>query len=214
MRTPRPWTAALATLLLAGAALAATLTRDEALATLSDGDPATRLAAVERLAEIGEMADADPVLQRLVDRDPRVRLSAQGAVWQIWGRSGEPAIDALFAQGVQQMAAGALDDALATFDQIVQRQPAFAEGWNKRATLRFLRGDLEASLRDCDEVFRRNPRHFGALAGAGQIHLQRGDLPRALDFFRRAVEVNPNLDGPARMIPLLERHLREDRNRI
>jgi tetratricopeptide (TPR) repeat protein len=57
-------------------------------------------------------------------------------------------------------------------------------------------------------VFKRNPRHFGALSGAGQIHLQLGNPRRALEFFRRAVEVNPNLDGTAQMIQLLEQHLR------
>jgi tetratricopeptide (TPR) repeat protein len=111
------------------------------------------------------------------------------------------------------MQALAYADALATFSEIVRRKPDFAEGWNKRATLYFLLGQNEQSLRDCDEVLRRNPNHFGALSGAGQIHLQMGDLRAALGFFRRAVEVNPNLGGPARMIPILEQHLRhEDRN--
>jgi Tetratricopeptide repeat len=64
-------------------------------------------------------------------------------------------------------------------------------------------------------VFKRNPQHFGAMSGAGQIHLQLGNPRRALEFFRRAVEVNPNLEGPAQMIPLLEQHLRNvDRKTI
>ena len=69
---------------------------------------------------------------------------------------------------------------------------------------------MEASLHDCDEVFKRNPQHFGALAGAGQIYLRLGDARRALEFFRRAVDVNPNLEGPAQMIPLLEEQLQTD----
>jgi tetratricopeptide (TPR) repeat protein len=64
-------------------------------------------------------------------------------------------------------------------------------------------------------VFKRNAQHFGALSGAGQIHLQLGNPRRALEFFRRAVEVNPNLDGTAQVIPLLEEHLRRlDRRSI
>jgi len=66
----------------------------------------------------------------------------------------------------------------------------------------------------CDEVFKRNPHHFGALSGAGQIHLQLGHTRIALEFFRRAVKVNPNLAGPAQMSPLLERKLEdEDKNK-
>ena len=63
------------------------------------------------------------------------------------------------------------------------------------------------------DVFKRNPNHFDALSGAGQIHLKLGHMRRALEFFRRAVEVNPNLEGPAQLIPLIEKHLRdEERN--
>ena len=157
------------------------------------------------------MVDVDRLLGRLADADPRVRAAAAAAIWQIWGRSGDPAIDKLFARGIEQMQASELTDALTTFSAIVRRKPDFAEGWNKRATIYFLLGRNEESLKDCDEVFKRNPKHFGALAGAGQIHLLLGDPERALDFFRRAVEVNPNLEGPAEMIPILEQMLREPR---
>ena len=214
MRAHRLWVWVLALALLAPVALAAELTRAQALAGLSQADRAARLAAVDRLGEIGLMADAQRVLDRLADADLRVRESAAAAAWQIWSRSGEPAIDKLVARGVEQMQASALGDALATFDEVVRRMPAFAEGWNKRATIYFLLGENEKSLRDCDEVFKRNPNHFGALAGAGQIHLRLGNTRRALEFFRRAVQVNPNLEGPAQVIPMLELQLREaDRNR-
>jgi tetratricopeptide (TPR) repeat protein len=199
----------LAAVVLSVASQSEQWTRTQALAALLQPDPAERLAGVERLAEIGSMADADRVLDRLGDSDPRVRLAAQASIWQIWTRSGDPEIDKLFAQGVQQMQAAALDDALTTFNEIVSRRPDFAEGWNKRATIYFLRGQYEKSLADCDEVFKRNAQHFGALSGAGQIHLQLGNPRRALEFFRRAVEVNPNLDEAAQMIPLLEQHLRK-----
>ena len=39
--------------------------------------------------------------------------------------------------------------------------------------------DVE-SLKDCDEVLKRNPKHFGALSGAAQIHLQLGQPELAL----------------------------------
>jgi tetratricopeptide (TPR) repeat protein len=210
MRVRHLWVWVLAVALLASAAEAAELTRAQARAALTQADAAARLAGVDRLAQIGSMADADRVLERLGDTDPRVRRTATAAVWQIWSRSGDPEIDKLFARGLEQMQASALGDALATFDEVVRRKPAFAEGWNKRATILFLLGENEKSLQDCEEVFKRNSNHFGALSGAGQIHLQLGNLRRALELFRRAVEINPNLEGPAQMIPLIERRLRDD----
>lgn len=184
-------------------------TRAQALQALEQPDSGARVAAIARLAEIGKMADVDPLLARLGDDDAQVRALAAAATWQIWSRSGDSAIDKLFARGLEQMQASAWADALATFTTIVKRKPDFAEGWNKRATLYFLMGRNVDSLKDCDEVLKRNPKHFGALAGAGQIHLQLGHPELALDFFRRAVAVNPNMEGPAGMIPVLEELLRK-----
>ena len=193
----------------------AVLTRAQALSAMAQPDAALRLAGVQRLARIGLMADAERVLDRLADSDDDVREAAQSAAWQIWSRSGDAAIDRLFAQGVAQLQAAALAEALATFDRIVRLKPGFAEGWNKRATVYFLLDDSNKSLQDCDQVFKRNPRHFGALSGAGQMHLQRGDLRRALGLFKSALEVNPNLEGPAQMVPLIEQRLREgERNAV
>ena len=185
------------------------MTRLQALAALSHIEAGQRLAGVQRLAEIGTMADADRLLSTLADADAHMRVVTAAAVWQIWSRSGDAAIDKLFARGVEQMAAAQLDDALSTFNEIVRRKPAFAEGWNKRATVYFMLGRNIESLQDCDEVLKRNRNHFGALSGAGQIHLQLGNPQQALDFFRRAVEANPALEGPAQMIPLLEQLLRD-----
>ena len=211
MRILRMRALVLAAAFAAGAAHAAPLTRAQALKALEQPAASARLAGVERLADIGRMVDVDRLLGRLDDADPQLRGLAAAAIWQIWSRSGDPAIDKLFARGIEQMRASALPEALATFSTIVKLRPDFAEGWNKRATLYFLLGQNHESLKDCDEVLRRNPRHFGALAGAGQIHLQLGHAQLALEFFRRALAVNRNLEGPAEMIPMLENFLREQR---
>ena len=187
--------------------------REQALEDLARVDNAARLEGVRRLAEIGTMEDVEALMKRLRDGDAEVRLGAADAMWRIWSRSGDAGIDELYLRGTRQMQDGNFPDALATFDQIIQRKPDFAEGWNKRATIRFLLGDYENSLLDCDEVFKRNPNHFGALAGAGQIHVLLGHAETALDFFRRALAVNPNLEGPAQMVEMIEKLLQEEARR-
>ncbi len=205
------WACLMVATLIVSPAFAAPLTHDQALAAIDQTEPAARLAGVERLAEIGAMADANRLLPRLRDADARVRSAAEAAIWTLWGRSGDPAIDKRYARGLAQMDASALVEALATFDDIVRRQPGFAEGWNKRATVQFLLGHNEPSLQDCDEVLKRNPHHFGALSGAGQIHLQMGHLELAMAFFKRALAINPNLDGLAQAIEQLEQRLQSGR---
>lgn len=183
-----------------------TLTRAQALAALEQPEPTRRAAAVARLADIGTMPDTERLARRLTDDVDEVRELANLALWQIWGRSGDRAIDALFQRGIEQMEASELDEAVVTFSEIIRRKPAFAEGWNKRATIHFLMGDLDASLKDCHEVLKRNRLHYGALSGMGQIYLQQGDLERALSHFQRALKINPNLPGVIDAVRLLEQH--------
>ncbi len=196
----------------APAASAASATREMALRLLTESDPTRRLAALRRLAVVGTMADAPRVASALRDASEHVRAAAATALWTLWSRSGDPAIDRKLAQGTQLMGEGDLEPALALFNQIVQSRPAFAEGWNKRATVLFLLGRHEESLRDCDEVLKRNPLHFGALSGMAQIHLRRDDVEQALKAYERALEVNPNLEGGPALLRMLEDAARERRN--
>jgi tetratricopeptide (TPR) repeat protein len=189
----------------AGAAAAAPpMNRQQALRTLAHPVATERAAAVARLADLGQPADAARVAERLRDDDEDVRTLASSALWMIWSRSGDRQIDRLFSRGMQQMSAGDLDAALATFSRVVQKKPAFAEGWNKRATVRFMLGDDAASLKDCEETLKRNPMHFGALSGMAHIHLRRGDAELALQAYTRALQANPNLEDGPEMLQLLE----------
>jgi Tfp pilus assembly protein PilF len=56
-----------------------------------------------------------------------------------------------------------------------------------------MRKDFGASLDDIRQVLSREPRHFGAMSGLGMILQEFGDEKRALEVFRRALEVHPNL---------------------
>jgi tetratricopeptide (TPR) repeat protein len=185
------------------------LSRAQALKAIEQPTAAMRRTAVERLADVGTMADAKLLVARLNDDDLLVRQLSEAALWRIWSRSGNRAIDALQLRGVEQMEAGRLAEAAQTFSEIIRRKPAFAEGWNKRATALFLMGQYQASLKDCDEVIKRNQNHFGALSGYGQIYIKLGDFERAIDYLERALKVNPNLPGAAAAIELLEQQVEE-----
>lgn len=188
------------------------ITRQQALKAIEHPEPAVRRAAVLRLGEVGAMMDADRLVARLRDDDAPVRQLAEAALWQIWSRSGDRAIDALFLRGVQQMEARQLVEAVATFSEIIRKKPAFAEGWNRRATAYYLLGRFELSMHDCDEVLKRNRNHFGALSGYGQMYLALGDPDRAQPYLERALKVNPNMAGVAATLRLIEQY-RESKQR-
>jgi tetratricopeptide (TPR) repeat protein len=198
-------------LALAGASGAADLsTREEAVAGLSSTDAELRRDAVDSLARLGLAPDAELLLDALYDADPDVRVHAEGAVWQLWGRSGDADVDTLLKSGIRHMDDGQMGQAVELFTRVTERKPEFAEGWNKRATAYYLMGDYEQSLKDCDEVLKRNPHHFGALSGYGLIYVKRGELERALEYFQRALEINPNMQGVEQSIELIRYKLGKD----
>jgi len=210
-------------ILLVGVALALTLataaafpappaTREEALAALRDPAPERRAEAVVWVANHGGMADAGLLLKRLRDESAFVRGYAEQGLWLLWSRSGDHGIDVLMARGVDEMRSGRYAAAAATFSEVIRRRPEFAEGWNKRATVRYLAGEYRASLADCDQVLKRNPQHFGALSGLGQIYFALEEYDRAIAWWRRALEVNPNMLGVEFNIKRAEELLREKRD--
>jgi len=196
---------ALVARLVLGAAPAVAGPREEALAALAEStDPALRREAVETLADRATMQDVPVLVRALRDADAVVRRLAEGALWQVWSRSGDAEIDRLLAVGVEQLNEQRLTESVDTFSTIIDKKPEFAEGWNKRATAYFLLGRYDRSLADCDETVKRNPYHFGALSGYGLIYLQLNQPARALEYFERALTIDPNLDQVRESIEALK----------
>ena len=207
-------TIALALTLAAGSAFPAPpATRDEALAALEHAASERRAEAVVWVANHGRMADTGLLLKRLHDESPFVRGYAEQGLWLLWSRSGDAEVDRMMARGVEEMQSGKYAEAVTLFSEVIRRRPDLAEGWNKRATALYLEGAYRRSLADCDEVLKRNPQHFGALSGYGQIYFQLGEYARAIEWWRRALQVNPNLLDVEIGIRRAEELLREKRGR-
>jgi tetratricopeptide (TPR) repeat protein len=186
-------------------------TREQALRDLGSTDVEARRLAAAWMGELGAPADLPALFKALRDQDDLVRALVESSIWHVWSRSGDPKVDGLFAAGVEQMNHGQAQAAIDTFSQIIRLKPDFAEGWNKRATVYYFIGEYDKSLRDCDEVIKRNPKHWGALSGYGQIYLQLDKPEQALAYFQRALAANPNLQQIEQMIEQLKQALIEKR---
>ena len=135
----------------------------------------------------------DEALAALRGTDRAQAARAAETLWAMWHRSGDPQLDSLLRQGMEAMERQELDRADALFTRLIQTAPSFAEGWNKRATVRFLAKDYAASIADCRETLERNPNHFGALSGQGLCHMALAQYKEAAELFRRALAVHPHL---------------------
>ena len=143
---------------------------------------------------------ADPRLDGLFDELGATTDEARAAlieaeIWAIWHEVDDPASARLLRQGSDAMASRVFQVAIVSFNRLIARSPDFAEGWNRRATLHYLMGNDEESIRDIETTLRLEPRHFGALSGLGLI-MMRNDRPdAALRSFEAALEVHPYLPG-------------------
>jgi tetratricopeptide (TPR) repeat protein len=114
----------------------------------------------------------------------------------LWAQSGSDTADLFAARAVDMLTeAQDQDGALRMLNAALEAKPDYAEGWNKRATLFFMKGDYAHAMRDIRETLRYEPRHYGAWAGLGRILDQTGDSKKALDAYRRAIAINPYMDG-------------------
>lgn len=119
----------------------------------------------------------------------------ESRIWAIWAQSGNPVVDGLMQVGSAALDAQDGEQALAAFSRVVELEPNFAEGWNKRATTLYLLGRYKDSIDDINKVLALEPRHFGALSGLGLCEAQRDRLPEAVAAFERALAIDPNLPG-------------------
>lgn len=114
-------------------------------------------------------------------------------IWQIWTQPEDPALAALMDKSLQARREFNLDHAIELLDEIVTLYPDYAEAWNQRATLNYLRGHYEESLIDIAETLAREPRHFGALTGRCLVYLKLNDREHALQSIVEALKIHPHL---------------------
>jgi tetratricopeptide (TPR) repeat protein len=134
-------------------------------------------------------------IEALKGDDAELAATAEAILWQSWCRAGNPETDRVFRAGVDAMQNGKFEEAENLFSRVIETMPEFAEGWNKRATVRYMRKEFRGSISDCQETLARNPNHFGAASGQGLCHISLGQFREAAICFRRALEIHPHLDG-------------------
>eukprot|EP00898_Chlorokybus_atmophyticus_P007118 jgi/Chlat1/7407/Chrsp6S07485 len=168
-----------------------------------------RREACTTLESIGDERALPALAALLRSADANTNILCEKAMWAIFGRSGRPEVDEALQRGIALMEIASQNRATLVraqdaFGQVIQMAPSFAEAYNKRATVRYLLQEYEGSIEDCESTLALNPVHFGAWSGMGlcNVHLRR--YARAQECFRRALEINPNMDQIRKYLRSLE----------
>jgi tetratricopeptide (TPR) repeat protein len=126
--------------------------------------------------------------------DAETAKAIEERIWALWYVSGSDTADLLMTRVKTAVEAKDLDLAVQLLDALVEIRPEYVEAWNRRATVYFMKKEYGRSLEDIRQVLAREPRHFGALSGLGMIMQEFGEEKRALEVFRRALNVHPHLE--------------------
>jgi tetratricopeptide (TPR) repeat protein len=118
-------------------------------------------------------------------------------IWAQWLASGSDTVNLLMMRVKTAVDKEDFDLAVRLLDAIIEIRPGYAEAWNRRATVFYLKKDFSNALADLRQVLRREPRHFAALAGLGTIMQEIGDDKSALEAYRAALALHPHLKGMA-----------------
>jgi tetratricopeptide (TPR) repeat protein len=141
---------------------------------------ATRLDAVfERLRTTSDAGEAKRLEQLILEQ---------------WNHSGNKVVDSIFSTGISALEKGDLELASVAFDEVIRRAPDFAEGYNKRANVQYLRGNYSAAMRDVSRTLELENRHYGALLGLGMIFEAEKNDDLAMRMFEMALSINPNIE--------------------
>ena len=113
-------------------------------------------------------------------------------IWDIWAIAESEKTQIIFNNANELMERGKFENAIDLFSKVIDESPDFAEGWNKRATVYFLLGELNKSISDIEETLSLEPRHFGALDGLAEIYLLKDDLLSAAATYKKILEIIPS----------------------
>ena len=112
-------------------------------------------------------------------------------IWDIWYEVDDPKVIEYFEKGIQAMRIRNYPLAVRFFNNLIEKDPNFAEAWNKRATVYFMMGDFDKSMQDIIKTLELEPRHFGALDGMGLIFIHQGQYQPAIDVYDKMLEIFP-----------------------
>lgn len=118
--------------------------------------------------------------------------TAESEIWEYWfAQSPTPEVRASLDAGIERRETYDYEAAEYHFDKVIELAPDYAEGYNQRAFIRFLRQKYESSKTDLEVALKIEPNHFGALSGLYHV-LQIQNRPKAaMGMLQQAVTIHP-----------------------
>ena len=146
----------------------------------------------EQAPKTPEQARADLYARLAVAKDADETAGIITLLLHAYAESGSDTGDLLLQRARKAISAEEYPDALKILDATIALLPDWAEGWNARATARYLDDDYNGSMADIAQTLKREPQHLGALMGMAAILEARGKKEDALKVYERVLAIAPH----------------------
>ncbi len=173
------------------------------------GSRLTRRASILAIGFLGDFSANEIMGAALVDHDRAVRLLADHGIREVWQRQGNTTQQQVVLSLYRLINQSRMDEAIDTATSLINVNPQLGEAWNQRAIAYCALGEFEAAVKDCRETLNCNRFHFPAAMGMAHCYLHVDDAFSALEGFRLALRINPDLEGVRSHIVHLEKILED-----
>ena len=141
----------------------------------------------------------------------KIAYTIEDQIWEIWTtHKSDNNLTQLMSYGTVLMNNKSLDEANKIFTKIINADPNWAEAWNKRATVYYLQKQYKLSQADINKVIELENRHFGALSGQGMVQIKLDNLEKALESYKKVLEIYPSNQSARTLVDEIEKTIKEE----
>lgn len=112
-------------------------------------------------------------------------------LWEIWTTAPDEVAQGMLQSGMERRGSYDFAGAIEEFNRLVDYCPNYAEGYNQRAFISFIREDYAAALDDLDRAVALTPDHIGAVVGRALTLIELGRDLEGQIALRQALLLNP-----------------------
>ena len=159
-----------------------------------------------------DQKNLDQLFQKLKnENNQNIARNIEDQIWRLWTtHQSDNSLTQMMNYGTILMNNRNYEEANRIFTKIIDTDPTWAEGWNKRATVYYYQKKYKLSQSDINKVIELENRHFGAFSGQGMVQIKLDNLEKALESYKKVLEIYPSNKAAQTLVDEIEQTIKEE----